>query len=174
MLGDLDAGPEISQAASRLRQGEIVVRWPGTDEAHLVRVDVPPQIDTTRTVLEPVLAEHMRASRQHVTDQLPYRLCTAAVCASGCLSAVRRRGQRLGETLADDTRTTWRDAPSVGQDPFPPIFQNLLEHAGGDTQTAYCGAVHLSINGAAFSPRPGHDDRQHLVEALDRAVRNEP
>jgi hypothetical protein len=169
MLDDLDASDLVRQAAARLRKGEAVVRWPELDEVELVQVEPIGEVDSGRYVPNDVVAEHMYEHRRQTSQLLPYQLCSSDVCIVGCLAKTRRWGANSAEAVGEQAGKLWSDAKAARRDAVGPIADLLAEKSGGELQLAYCGAVHLSINGEAFR-QPGTDDRLALIQAMRQAT----
>jgi DNA helicase HerA-like ATPase len=170
ILSDLDASEFDREAASRLRPGEAIMRWPGRDEAELVRIEPAPGIDTGRPVPDADVAVAMTSARDAAKSLLPYALCTAAICPLGCDQEVRAASVELAERLSTTVRQIAVDA-GVGRTPLGEVTQLLVDQTSGDLQRAYCSAVHLSVTGAAFPPVGSTaDDQQALARHLRKAV----
>lgn len=172
MLDDLDASDQVREAAARLRKGEAVVRWPERDEIEIVQVEISDVVDSGRHVSDEAVAGHMSDFRQRAMRLLPYQLCTSEMCPNGCESRVRRAGGGVAEAVSEKAASVWAGAGTTGRDPVTPITHALAQEAAFDSQRAYCGAVHLSIEGVAFRLRPGIDDRPMLVQAIRQAVQS--
>lgn len=170
MLADLDASEQTREIAARLRQGEAVIRWAERDEIELIQVVPDPDVDSGRKVADETVIEHMRDHRRQVMHLLPYALCSSEICNTGCRSNVRRTGSQLAEELGPQARELWHDKDANGGNAVQQITDLLSKDGDWDVQRAYCGAVHLSINGDALRIRPGVDDRPFLMQAVRRAV----
>jgi DNA helicase HerA-like ATPase len=171
MLDDLDAAEQMRKAAARLRVGEAIVRWPERDEPELLQVEAAEGVDSSRQVSNQSVRERMDSYRQQVMRLLPYKLCSAEICTRGCESKVRRVGGDMAESTSRQAAKIWESAQDTGDDAVTPIVEALANRASGDLQRTYCGLVHLSIQGAAFRPKVGSDDRPMLISAVRRIVR---
>ena len=166
MLDDLDANEQTRQITARLNKGEAVVRWPERDEIELVYVQPESDVDSGRQVSDQMVSERMSDHRNDARHLLPYALCSPEICTTGCQSRVRRIGSQLAEKVGVQAGEIWRNEGEKLQ----PIAGLLSKEAAGDLQHAYCGAVHLSVNGDAFLVSPGIDDRPPLAQALRRGA----
>jgi DNA helicase HerA-like ATPase len=169
VLDDLGAGDADRELAARLRTGEALARWPGMDEAELVRTLPPPGVDSGRPVddaeVRARMAEHTRRARA----LMPYPLCGPALCPAGCDPGTRGAGQTLAVATGPAARQAW-DATRGTAAAAAPIMDLLAAQASGDPRLTYCAAVHLAVAGRAFRV-PGRGDlRPQLVRAAREAV----
>ncbi len=158
MLDDVDAGETVRQVAARLRKGEAVVRWAERDEVELVQVEPDDGIDSGRPVADDTVADHMQGT-------------TSPGHAPAALPALQQRhlhewlpgenpalgSEQRPKSFGARARELW-----TGSHAGEPIANLLAEESDDDLQLAYCTAVHLSINGDAFRPKAGRDDRPKL------------
>ena len=147
VMRSFDAEPELERIASRLQQGEAVARWPGLDEAEVVRIEPEPDVDTSATVPDDEVSSHMAAHRDAAALILPYSLCTLRVCVSGCDARRRRAGRRLAVQLAETATKATKAAVSARQPPVTAVGELVADHAPTDLPLAYCAATHLSVSG---------------------------
>jgi hypothetical protein len=166
VLDDLDASTQDREVAARLRQGEAVVRWPERDEAEIVKVRAAPGIDSGRDVSDDIVKAHMADTTRATRKLLPYGLCTRDVCVGGCDPAVRREGHLTANQFGRPARKRWDAHASNTIEALPEIAELLVNEADGDIPRAYCGAVHISVNGDALNPKRGRDIRPKIVEAI--------
>lgn len=171
VLADLDAADVERSAAARLDAGRAVIRWPGLDELEFVHVRPAKGVDSGRPMSDAELQERMAAESEAVRRLLPYRLCTRDVCVAGCDPGVRSRGRSLARDVADDARRLWKQHGGH-IDALAPIGSILAEASDGDTQLAYCAAVHLWLSGEAFAVRR-HDIRAKLAAGIRAATKEE-
>jgi hypothetical protein len=169
VLDDLDAGPLDREAAARLKAGEAVVRVADHDEAELVLVRPASSIDTGRAVGDDTVATRMAARTAETRALLPYALCTRHICEAGCQASVRANGQRLAVAAGPAARQIWTEGGGRVTT-LRPIAAQLAEYAARDAQTAYCGAVHLSVRGDAFVSGGPIDIRPALAGAIEKAA----
>jgi DNA helicase HerA-like ATPase len=169
VLNDLDASPLDRQAAARLRRGEAVMRWSEQDEAEVVQTLPPPDVDSGATVEDSRVADSMVAITTKVRRLLPYPLCTRDVCTQGCDLQRRSRGREVARKVGPDVRPLWAEAKRT-IDTLDPVARALADEAEGDVELAYCGAVHLAINGDALTVRKPVDIRPKLATAIRKAV----
>lgn len=170
MLKDFGASDEIRQTAARLQTGEAVARWPGRDEIELIRVAPVAGVDSGRKVSDDVVAQRMGQHRDATRKLLPYQLCSPEICTAGCSARVRRTGEELGSQLGPRAAELWSGREAAGDDPLGSVSLLLAEKSGKELQVAYCGAVHLSLEGSAFRLRPGVDDRATAIRSVRWAV----
>ncbi|MGX7681579.1 ATP-binding protein [Jatrophihabitans sp. DSM 45814] len=173
MLDDLDASDQTREITARLTKGEAIARWPEQDEIELVQVEPSPGVDSGRQVPDETVIEHMGDLRRQTMRLLPYSLCASEICATGCRTDVRRAGGRIADELGVEARELWRGNLAGTGDAVRPILELLSKTSDHDVQRAYCGAVHLSINGDAFRLRPGIDDRPTLIQSAREVVQDQ-
>ena len=169
VLDDIAASPLDREAAARLRQGEAIARWPERDEAELIQVRSAPGVDSGRKVSDAVVKIHMASAAEAVRALLPYPLCTREVCLGGCDPQIRDKGHSVAAQLASQARQIWQEA-SGRAEALGPIAAELASEAEGDSQLAYCGAVHLSVARDAFNVQRHVDIRPQVADAIKRAI----
>jgi uncharacterized protein YheU (UPF0270 family) len=165
VLDDIGASDIDRQAASRLRQGEAIIRWPEMDEAMLIQVEAAEGVDSGRHIDDATVKAKMSAVRQQNQSLLPYRLCTRDMCPAGCAQTVRTAGRTIARDEADQARSLWEAAEPPASARFQ-IAPRLLAAADGDERTAYCGAAHLAVNGDAFTTKRAIDIRPDVIAAF--------
>lgn len=169
VLDDLDASELDRAAAARFQKGEAIARWPGRDEADVIKVRVADGIDSGRKTTNEFVMERMAAITAQVRSLLPYALCTREICTSGCMPKVRANGQHLAVQEGADANKYWNGANRTAA-ALDPIIGLLADSSGGDAQLAYCAAAHLAVRGDAFNVQRRVDIRPKLIQAVRRAV----
>lgn len=171
VLNDLGAGLLDRDVSARLNQGEALIRWPGRDEAELIRVTAAAGIDSGRRVSGDDVADRMLECARATRSLLPYPLCTRTVCPAGCDPSVRAEGSRIAANMGPAAREVWRESNGSVR-ALGPIASMLAQAAGGGHRTAYCAAAHLAAANDAFNVSRHVDIRPQLAAALTEANGN--
>jgi len=165
VLDDIGANEIDRHAATRLRQGEAIIRWPELDEAILIQVAAAEGVDSGRQTEDNVVAAKMQKVRLRNQSLLPYKLCTREICDRGCSPLVRNAGRSLARSQSDEARKLWEAAQPPASARFV-IALRLLAAVEGDERRAYCTAVHLSLRGDAFTTKRAIDIRPDIIAAF--------
>ena len=168
VLTDLDANQLEREAAARLNPGEAIARWPQLEEPEFIQVVPGPGIDSGQVIAMEEVKDRMLAETTTVRRLLPYQLCTREVCTNGCDPAVRSTGEGVASELARSATRLWEQHNETIE-ALPPLARSLRREAGGDIQTAYCGAAHLAAQGHALHVRRRVDIRSKIRAALESA-----
>jgi hypothetical protein len=110
VLADLGAAELDAQAAARLKPGEALLRWPNREEAELVCVEPPDQIDTGAPVSKEEVAAWSEEQTAVVQKLRPYPLCTGKPWSKVCESAVRTAGEKAARAAREECQALWREA----------------------------------------------------------------
>jgi DNA helicase HerA-like ATPase len=173
MLRDLEGSPLDREVAARLAAGEALARWPGREEAELIKVQPADGVDSGRRISDDQVRAAMAAANDGVYELLPYSLCTRDMCLSGCQPRVRSTGHALAVELGAEARKHWSDAGEHKVQALEPIMSGIRSRAGAEPQLAYCTAVHLAVANSAFNFRGGIDIRPRLIQAVRKSTEDQ-
>ena len=165
VLDDLDASQFDREAAARLAPGEAIARWPGRDEAELIRIQPALGIDSGRRTPDEHVKGRMMAQSSEARSLLPFPLCTREICTLGCSAAVRREGEELARDIGRSAAHAW-EAANGSVAALDPIIGMLANGCGRNQQLTYCGAAHLAANGQALNVPLRVDIRPELISAV--------
>jgi hypothetical protein len=145
MLSDMGALDRDRAVASQLRVGECIARWFLLDDPELIEVCPSAGVDTARIPDDEVVANRMRESADEVRRQRPFRLCSASVCAGGCVASNRNAGRRL-EISTRRSRANLRVAGASFSDYVRSLAQAYASSGAANEQVAYCAIAHALLN----------------------------
>lgn len=168
VLDDLAASQLDRDVAARLNPGEAIVRWPGRDEAELIKVQAAAGVNSARPVTNESVTERMSVATDAVRRLLPYALCTIEVCTKGCVPERRAEGQQLAAGTGPIANRIWNDADKTVA-ALDPIVSMLAKETDHDSRATYCAAVHLAVNREAFNVQRRVDIRPQLIKAVERS-----
>jgi hypothetical protein len=169
VLSAFDADGQVAHIASRLHEGEALVRWPGREDAEVVAILPVDGVNTRAEVSDEVVATHMATTRESVTRLLPYQLCTLSVCTTGCEPRRRETGSRVAAYCSADAERAWAHAARDHLDPTDLIAEVIAPHAGRDLPSAYCVAAHLAAKDV-IKVDPHRDVREHIAASLAKVI----
>jgi DNA helicase HerA-like ATPase len=166
VLTDFDASELERMAASRLRTGEAIARWPQLEEPEFIEITPGAGVDSGSVVVADEVRQHMLEQTATVRRLLPYSLCTREVCAGGCDPMIRAEGEEIARDLGRSAARVWAEHNgTIGA--LQPIAAELKQVASGELQVAYCAAAHLAAFGYALNPRRRVDIRAQLRASLE-------
>lgn len=145
MLSDMGALDRDHAVASQLRVGECIARWFRLDDPELIQVRPSDGVDTANIPDDEVVADHMRASADETRRQRPFRLCSAKVCAVGCVESNRNAGRRL-ELKTRGSRAGLRVEGQSFPDYVSALARAYASSEATNEQVTYCAVAHALMD----------------------------
>ncbi len=177
MLSDLGALDRDRAVASQLHVGECIARWFQLDNPELIAVRPSDGVDTARIPLDEVIAGHMRGLADETRRQRPFRLCSAHVCAAGCVESNRNAGRRL-ELSSRGSRVNVRVTSAAFSSCVSSLAQAYAASGAANEQVTYCAIAHALLNegsdGLLGLQQDEVEARRHVIERSVEHVQKRP
>lgn len=170
MLSDMGALDRDRAVASQLRVGECIARWFHLDHPELIEVRPSAGVTTTNIPDDEVVADHMRTSADETRRQRPFRLCSAKVCAVGCVESNRNTGRRL-ELRTRGSRANLRVAGASFSGYVSSLARAYASSGAANVQVTYCAIAHALMNEGSdglLGLRP--DEVEARRQVIERSV----